>query len=123
MSTSPYSLDLRKRIVESVISGKTYKEVSKLFSVSVSVIGRWYRCYKAEGHYKARIRPGAKRKIDMVELELYMSKNSDTTLKEISEKFQVSIWTAHYWLKELGFSYKKKDFPTWKQMLKSEKNI
>ena len=39
MSTKPYSLDLRKRIVDSIINGKTYEEASKLFSVSVSAIG------------------------------------------------------------------------------------
>ena len=51
MSTKPYSLDLRKRVVDSIIQGKTYMEASNLFSVSISAIGRWYRNYKKEGDY------------------------------------------------------------------------
>ncbi len=110
MSTKSYSLDLRKRVVDSIINGKTYKEASNLFSVSISAIGRWYRRYKKEGDYEPRIRPGAKRKINIVELELYMRENEDAGLREASERFQVSTWTVHFWLKRLGFSYKKKLF-------------
>jgi len=123
MSTKPYSLDLRKRVVDSIIQGKTYMEASNLFSVSISAIGRWYRNYKKEGDYKPKIRPGAKRKINIVELELYIRENDDGSLRKVSERFEVSIWTVHFWLKKLGFTYKKKPFPTWKQTLKSEKNI
>lgn len=41
-------------------------------------------------------------------------------LKEAAEEFGVSIFTISYWLKSLGYSYKKKTFPMWKQAKKSE---
>ena len=45
------------------------------------------------------------------------------TLKKAAQKFDVSIFTISYWLKRLGYSYKKKTFPIWKQAKKSEVSI
>ena len=45
------------------------------------------------------------------------------TLKQAAQKFGVSIFTISYWLKRLGYSYKKKTLPTWKQVKKGEMNI
>ena len=45
------------------------------------------------------------------------------TLKKAFQEFGVSIFTISYWLKILGYSYKKKTFPMWKQMKKSEVSI
>ena len=52
-----------------------------------------------------------------------MKENQDAGLKEVAERFKVSTWTVHFWLKKLGFRYKKKALPTWRQAKKSEKNI
>ena len=45
------------------------------------------------------------------------------TLKEAAKKFNVSSFTISYWLKKLGYSYKKKPSPIWKQAKKSQINI
>ena len=119
MSTSPYSEDLRVRVIKYLEKGNGYSEGSKLFELSISTIGRWYRRYKQEGHCKAKSRPGAQRKIDLAELECYVKSNPDITLKEAATRFGLSIWTIQYWLKELGYSYKKKPLPTWKQNKRS----
>ncbi len=62
--TKSYSNDLRKRVIEYLDSGRNYKEASKLFKVSISAIGRWYRRYKEEGNYQPKIRGGSKKKIE-----------------------------------------------------------
>ena len=122
MTTSPYHEDLRIRVIKYLAQGNGYKEASKVFELSISAIGRWNRCYKKVGHCKAKINPGAKRKIDLVQLEAYIQSNSDITLKKVAIKFNLSMWTIAFWLKKLGFSYKKKLSPTWRQRKNSEIN-
>ena len=41
----------------------------------------------------------------------------------MGEHFKMSGAGAHYWLKKLGYSYKKKPSPMWKQVKKSGKDI
>jgi transposase len=122
MSTSPYSIDLRERVIKYLKEDNGYKAASKIFSVSISAIGRWYRRYKQEGQYKPRERLGAIRKIDLNILEEYVKATPDMKLKDASFKFKVSTWTIQYWLKELGYSYKKKPLTMWKQVRKREIN-
>lgn len=123
MTTSPYSLDLRQKVIEYLKNGNSYNKTSKIFNISISAIGRWYRRYKNEGHYNPLKRPGAKRKIAIELLEQYVKANPDMTLKKCAEHFKVSDWTICFWLKKLNFSYKKKNIPTWKQKKNSGRSI
>ena len=109
-------------IIDYIESGANYKEAGERFQVSISALGRWYRSYKREGSYEAYKRLGAKRKIDLVGLEQEVQKNADTKLKDLSKQLGVRIYTISYWLRKLGFSYKKKRLPTWKQTKKDERN-
>lgn len=120
--TKSYSEDLRKKVIEYLIEGNSYEKASKLFKISISAIGRWYRKYKKEGNYVAKKRGGSKRKIDLELLQHYVNTNENMTLKEASKIFKVSIYTISHWLKRLGYSYKKKTSPMWKQMKKNEIN-
>jgi transposase len=52
MTKKEYSLDLRERVIEQINQGSIYKEVSILFKVSVSALGRRSRRYKNEGTYE-----------------------------------------------------------------------
>lgn len=122
MTTKTYSEDLRKRVIEYLDQNNDYKATSALFKVSVSAIGRWYRKYKKDGHYAAKKRGGSQRRIDLERLEDYVKSNPDMMLKDAAEEFKVSIFTISHWLKKLGYSYKKKPLPMWKQIKESEKN-
>ncbi len=123
MLKNEYSLDLRKRVIEYLEAGGKYKEASERFKVSISALGRWYRRYKTEGSYQARKRVGAKRRIDLKGLEQYVQNNPDSKITELAKNFKVSTYTISFWLNKLGFSYKKKPLPTWKQVGKNESNI
>ena len=120
MSTSPYSLDLRERVIKYVEQGKSQLSAAKLFDLNLSTVNRWYVRYKKEGHYYPRKRLGAKSKIDPKALEMYVNANPDSKLKDLAETFGISLWGINYWLKKLNFSFKKKPFPTWKQVKKNE---
>ncbi|MFK8040302.1 MAG: IS630 transposase-related protein [Rickettsiaceae bacterium] len=65
---------------------------------------------------------GSKRKIDIEALKKYVESNENMTLKDASKALKVSIFTISHWLKKLGYSYKKKNLPTWKQMKKTVRN-
>ena len=118
-----YSKDLRDRIIKDVKDGGTYEEVGKKYNVSRSAIGRWYLRYKEEGNYEAKKNLGAKRKIDLTLLKEYVEANKDMKLKEASEYLKVSIYAVSYWLKKIGYSYKKKPLAIWKRTRKEEENI
>ena len=121
--TKSYSSDLRQRVIEYLDAGGNYEESSKLYKVSISAIGRWYRRYKKEGNYQAKIRGGSKKRIDLKGLEEYVKTNENMTLKQAAKKFNVSSFTISYWLKRLDYSYKKKSFPTWRQTKQNEISI
>ena len=79
--------------------------------------------YISEGELGAKKRPGSKGKINKEQLIIYVESNPDKTLADISAVFEVSIWSIHFWLKKLGFSYKKKVSPTRKRILQRGSDI
>lgn len=123
MSTSPYSLDLRERVISYIERGNTQVSAASLFCLNLSTVNRWYLRYRREGHYKPRRNVGAKLKIDVEGLRSFISLNPDSRLKDLSVRFGVSSWTIYQWLKKLGFSYKKKPSAMWKQARRSELDI
>lgn len=120
MRTSPYSLDLRKKVIDYIKKGKTQKEVCEVFGVHRNTVSRWNVRYSQEGVYGARERLGYQSKLDYNKIELFVKNNSDTKLANISSQFGISKGHAGVILKKLGFSYKKKRLPMWKQVKKKE---
>ena len=107
MSTSPYSVDLRRKVIKYLESGNTQHSASKVFSIHKNTVSRWWLRYQNLGILEPKARPGAKRRVDVDALELYVRNNPDVRLKDISLKFGISTCSAHFWLKKLNFSYKK----------------
>jgi transposase len=60
MSTSPYSIDLREKVIKYIESGNSQQSASKIFRLNVSTVNRWWLRYKREGNYAAKKRPGGK---------------------------------------------------------------
>ena len=120
MTTSPYSIDLRERVIKFIKSGNKQSSAAILFSLNLSTVNRWYLRYRKEGNYLPRKRLGAKSKINEKRLAEYVRANGDAKLKDLSKEFGISIWGIYYWLKKLGFSYKKKPSGMWKQMKRRE---
>ena len=120
MSTSPYSEDLRKKVINYLCQGKSQKEASEIFGIHRNTISRWSTRYRKEGSYTARPRLGRKSKLSYREIELFVQNNPDTKLSNIGNKFAISAWHACRVLKKIGFSYKKKRSPTWKRVKTNE---
>ena len=123
MSTSPYSNDLRSKVITYLKSGGKQISASKIFNLHRNTINRWWVRFQKEGIYTARRRPGAKRRLDLEELSLYMDTNNNIGLSEVSSHFNISKAWSSISLRKIGYSYKKNRLATWKLAKKNEKNI
>ena len=123
MSTSPYSIDLREKVIEYIKKGNSQKSASQIFAIHKNTINRWCIRYKLEGILAPKIRIGYKSKVDKSKLEEFVKNNPNMTLAKASLKFGVTAWQIGRILKKMGFSYKKKPLPMWKRVKKDEKNI
>lgn len=119
---SQYSLDLRKKVIRFVHSGNSQIQASKVFNLSKTTVNQWCLRYKNEGHCESRKHLGAKARIDKESFERYIQENPNATSEVIGKAFGMSASGARYWLRAIGFSYKKKPLPTWKLTKQSEKN-
>ena len=119
MTTSPYSKDLRKKVINYLNTGKSQKEASEVFGVHRNTISRWTNRYKKEGNYEAKKRLGCKTRLDYKKVELFVKNHEGVKLSDIGTSFGISKGYAAVLLKKLGFSYKKKPSPMWKQAKES----
>lgn len=108
---SPYSYDLRSRVIECVKSGMKRKEISRIFNIGTSTIKRWWSRFKIEGDYSARVgfQKGHSHKItNLKEFKDLVNKNSSLTCEELAEEFgDISGETIRRYLKKIGYSRKK----------------
>ena len=123
MSTSPYTLDLREKVIRYLKRGHSQKSCAEVFSLHLSTVQRWWTRYTSEGHVNPRKRLGSKGKIDPQVLIEYVKSHPDQTLKQIGAHFGVTDVVIFQRLQQQGFSYKKKPSPMWKQMKKNAKFI
>lgn len=117
---SQYSLDLRQKVIRFVQDGNTQIAASKVFNLSKTTVNAWCLRYKNEGHCCARKHLGAAPRIDKESFIKHVTENPNATSEDIAGKFGISASGARYWLRRVGFSYKKKLFPTWNLIKKSE---
>ena len=75
-----------------------------------NTVRNWYKRYKSEGHYLAKKVGGKKGRVTPQDIASYIETNPNFILSDMGKHFEMSAAGAHYWLKKLGYSYKKKDF-------------
>ena len=107
MRTSPYSIDLRERVIKYIESGNSQKSAVELYELNPSTISRWWLRYKREGNYAARKRLGKRPRISIEKLKLYIESNPNFKTADMGKHFGMTGSGAFYWLKQLGYSYKK----------------
>ena len=121
MSKKAYSTDLRERVIKYIELGNKQINASKIFDVSTTTISRWWIIYHRENRVSCKPRGGSKSRINTTILEEFVKNNPDKTLAEIGIQFGIKASSVYRKLKALNFSYKKKPFPTWKQVKTNEK--
>lgn len=122
MRTKPYSIDLRKKVINYIKEGHSQLEASSLFGLHKNTVNRWWIRYNKEGILSARIRPGFKSKVDHRAMAEYVMSNSNVKLYELGKIYKVTASQASRILRKLGFSYKKKPSPMWSQVRLEETN-
>lgn len=115
-----YSQDFRRKVITYVNRGNSCNSASIRFEIASNTVRNWYKRYKSEGHYLVRKVGGKKGRITSQDIVSYVSLNPNFTLLEMGTNFNMSSVGAYYWLKKLGYSYKKKPSPIWRLVKKSE---
>src|SRR4051812_31854934 len=108
---SPYSSDLRSRVISAVESGVCRSEISEIFQVGTATITRWWSRYKNEGHFTARdgYQKGHSHKIkDLEKFKIFVKENQSLTTKEMAVILGgMSGETVRSTLKKIEYSRKK----------------
>ena len=109
-----HDVTLREKAMRALDSGSNQYEVSKLFGVNKGTLSNWRKLYKETGSYAPRGYPGKAANLQESDLLTYLKKNPNALLSEIGAHFSMTYGGAAYWMKKIGYSYKKKRSPTWK---------
>lgn len=112
----PYSLDLRRRVIEAIEEGLSTRAAARRFSIGVSTAGSWYRQWRSTGD----LRPGRQgqpkgSKLDAYEafiLDLVVA-SKDIALHEIAGRLaeehgvRAAPSTVWHFFAKRGITYKK----------------
>ena len=103
-----YSIDFRRCVLENLESGKTWDEVTSIFSISRDTLSRWVNLQKEKGSLEDSPRePYRVRKIDSQALIRALERTPDATLKELAQAFDCWPHAIHRRLKKMGITRKK----------------
>jgi transposase len=115
-STKSYSEDLRRRVVEARLSGKSEAEISATYQVSHDCVRRWVIQYRETGSFSSKQRGGYKKpKIeDMAKFEAFARAHAHSTLTQMQAHWEeeVSLMCLSRALKRLGWTRKKSSTTT-----------
>lgn len=106
----PYSVDLRKRVLEYIDETKDKVKASQLFKVGIATIYRWIARKIQTGSVTPSSKKAYKKKIDDQKLVAYVTKNPDHFLSEIANHFGTTLQAIFYALKRLKITRKKEYF-------------
>ncbi len=103
-----YSVDFRKRAIEYIDEGHTYKELYEAFKIYPSAIASWRKLLDGTGSLEPQYdQRDSTRKIDMSKLEQAVKEKPDAYLEELAAQFGCTKQAVFYALKRLELTYKK----------------
>jgi transposase len=103
-----YSIDFRKKVMEYLDAGHTFREARETFRISMTAINAWRKKYKETGEIKDKPLRRHFKKLDPEKLKAYVSEHPDAYLKEIGEAFACSDTAVRKAFKRLGITHKKR---------------
>ena len=103
-----YSKDFRECVVQNILGGMPHQEAVRIFKIGSDTLTRWLRKHRQTGDLSTPLRGrySSKRLCDS-DLISFVESNSDRTLEEISEHFEMSSTAIWYRLKRLNITRKK----------------
>ena len=104
-----YSEDYRKRAIEYMDAGHTYKELYEAFKIYPSNIEDWRRLLKETGSLKPQYRKTRRRKIDREKLAKALEEKPDAYLSELAKPFDCTEQAVFYALEKMKVTIKKND--------------
>jgi transposase len=116
-----YSLDLRKKVLKYIESGKTWNSASQTFGVAMRTVANWLK-RKKQNKLPSQERPKGSYKIDENRLKDFIAQNSDAYLREIAEEFKTTIPAVFYACNRNKITLKKRRPITKKEMKKRDGN-
>lgn len=122
----PYSLDLRKCVINAVKEGMTQLDASELFNVNPKTIYNWLKLEESTGSLEpiTGFQKGHSHGIiDYNAFKEFVDVHPDYTQEEIAENFSVGSSTVGRTLKKIGYTRKKRRILMKKGAKKSAKNI
>jgi transposase len=109
---SPYSYDLRTKVINAIDEGMSKAEASRVFQISRNTINLWFIKREQTGAYQAEAgyQKGYNPKItDLEKFEEFVRVHGSLTQKEMAEKWRekISDRTIGKALKKLNYTRKK----------------
>lgn len=111
---SPYSYDLRIRVVAAVEQGVEVTEASRTFGVHRETITAWLARKEATGDVQAKVgyqRGHAQKIPDLERFKAFVQTQGEATVEELAEAWggvkRMTIWRS---LRKLGYTHKKRPF-------------
>lgn len=107
MRTSPYSEDLRNKVIGYLKAGKSQRSACEVFDLHQSTVGRWWLRYHRKGNYLARKRLRRKPRVSLLEIKKYIESHPNFRSYDMGKQFGMTGGGALYWLKKMGFGIAK----------------
>ena len=102
-----YEEKYRRRAIDYMAEGNTFRATASTFRVSISTLLEWKSQLKETGSLAPKKRKGTWRKIDPQKLRKYLEEHPDAYLKEIAAHFKCSIRAVEKALTRLKISREK----------------
>ena len=122
----PYSLDLRKRVVDAVHGGMKKTRVCEVYNVCRQTVYDWLLLEKKQGHLNPQtgFQKGHSHGIkDLEAFREYVDLHPDYTQEEMGKHYGVGSSSIGRALKKIGYSRKKRVKLTLKETNKKEEFI
>jgi transposase len=113
----PYSLDLRRRVIDAIEGGLSTRAAARRFSIGISTAGSWYRQWRSIGDLRpGRQGPPKRSKLDAHAAFILslVAERKDLALHEIAERLaeahgvRVAPSTVWHFFAKRGITYKKR---------------
>lgn len=117
-----YSIDLRKKALNYIENGGTWRMASEIFGVTPRTLANWLRKKKQQDLAPKARRPSPS-KIDSNKLRRFIQEHPDAYLREIAKEFCSTIQAVFYACKRLKITLKKRYHTTKKEMTKNEESL